>query len=64
MQLEGKVFKGQLISKGSFGIFKSIKKNKDFFARIIALASKKCLYFFDSTFFGRFEDTISKLTDL
>ena len=31
MQPEGKVFKGHLISKGSFGVFKSTKKAKNFF---------------------------------
>ena len=30
MQPAGKVFKGQLILKGSFGIFKSIKKTRTF----------------------------------
>ena len=32
--------KGQLISKYSFGVFKSSKKTNDIFSRISALASK------------------------
>ena len=34
-------YKGQLISKCPFGIFKSYKKNNEIFSRISALASKK-----------------------
>ena len=35
------VAKGQLISKCSFGVFKSTKKTNEIFVRISALASKK-----------------------
>ena len=33
--------KGQLISKGHFGVFKSTKKTNEIFVRISALASKQ-----------------------
>jgi hypothetical protein len=33
--------KGQLISKGLFGVIVSTKKNNEFFLRIFALASKR-----------------------
>ena len=33
--------KGQLISKGYFGVFKSTKKNNDFYLRISAMAWKE-----------------------
>ena len=36
-----KMTKGQLISKCSFGVFKSPKKTNEIFLRISALASKK-----------------------
>ena len=39
---ESELIKGQLISKGIFGVFKSIKKNENC-VRISALASKKRL---------------------
>ena len=38
---ENKGNKCQLISKCPFGVFKSSKKNNNFFSRISALASKK-----------------------
>ena len=39
--LDANCDKGQLISKCSFGVFKSTKKSNEIFVRISALASKK-----------------------